>query len=373
MEQDASGARRASRTIQGQTETFRREAAAPRFVTERVEAPQTGDRVGQRELQPGEFEVQVPRLVRDLNGDGIPDGAQVTVSRELPGGMKMSARFVKNGSDSSGGIAPAPLRGEASGPSIGLPGLRGEALNRALGVGVQQDQSGLAKDARRRLDEAGARSPLNRNTIEGMRVPELLRREDMARDSEALQAGTALGVAERQFVVPAQERTRQVGAEQRGLNLRAGTAAVVQREAIGARKEIEQAKLTQAATEFNAKNRETPLRFESDPQTGARVAVLGNVMMRVEETQQGFLKLSDPATGKPRLVMNEDGDIVTFDPTTGEPVVDRRPLADKLGGMPGLSTASPTAQAPVTRGPNQKKGNAERTNADYIADLNLAR
>jgi hypothetical protein len=63
--------------------------------------------------------------------------------------------------------------------------------------------------------------------------------------------------------------------------------------------------------------------------------------------------------------------VVTFDPTTGEPVVDRRPVADKLGGMGGLGpvTASPAAGAPATRGPNQKKPTKkDSTDAGWLAE-----
>jgi hypothetical protein len=212
-----------------------------------------------------------------------------------------------------------------------------------------------------RLDEAGARSPLNRTTIEGMQVPELLRRQDVARESERLQAGTMLGVADRQFVVPAQEATKRMESAQGQMTKRAGFVQDSEAAKLGENARQFDARLAETSRQFNEKNKNTPLRFETDPKSGARIAVLGNVMMRVEETANGFVKLLNP-DGSARLVMNEDGDVVTFDPKTGEPVVDRRPVADKLGLMPGLSTASPT---PVTRGPNQKK-KPGATGAEWI-------
>lgn len=198
--------------------------------------------------------------------------------------------------------------------------------------GVLRDQ---AMDQRARLQEMRETSPFSRNTVGGVTLPERRRAENERAAVDGRMTERALGVADRQFVAPAREETRR---------FEAGLEA----------------------------NRNQRVEFVEDPVSKRRFARMGNTLLPVETRQDGFFELRG-VHGETQGVFSADGDVVTFDPKSGKPVIDRAPrvprsvsgggaggLLDGLlsgggDGAGGMSVVDPVANVPPVQGARQAR------------------
>lgn len=346
--QDETGTRAVTRDVGGFGLTEARPTAGgTRMRSSVMDAEQAapGQNFGDRTLRPGEREVVVPSSV-DRNGNGIPDGAEVKFTATWRQGQRASVMATEPGS----------LTGQAE---------------------TRQAEQGLAEQARAQrgqLQEMREASPFSRNTVGGVSLPEMAR----ARDERAVErtAGTerALGVAERTFERPAQEATERMRLAQAGANERAAGAATVATGRTTEQGRQFDARLAETARQFNAKS-EQKIEFVTDPVSGERMWSLNGQAGRVRGTTDGFVQLVDQA-GKVRGTLTAEGDLVKFDPDTGEPVIDRAPRVPRSvsggGGMglfdvPGMDGGGEAAGAGGAVG-NPVAGTPPVTGARQAAD-----
>lgn len=367
VRQEPGGARAVTRRIGGVVETFRR-PSAPSVMG--IETGPAGE-FGQRELAPGEYEAlrrstaafprptlaaappppveRVPtggggvdffegappfgqglndmRVDRprssvmeegapaggsatstDRNGDGIPDGAVVRLSATWRQGR------------SSVMAAPGSLTGQAE-----TRAAEGALAEQAMGQ-------------REKLRGMRESSPFSRNTVGGVTLPELARARDERAAERSSDTARLLGVADRQFVRPAQEATRRVEIAQEGANVRGRMAEESARTRLLEQGRQFNERLGEVVRRFNAKIGER-IAFAVDPISGESLWTYNGQAGRVRQTPDGFIQLFDEKTGASTLTMTERGDVVTFD-RNGRPVVAR----------PGQESLPPVSAAQGSRG-----------------------
>jgi hypothetical protein len=303
--------------------------AAPRFAS--TMQPDAPAQAPMRDpmldaLQPGEFRAVAPRSVMDLNRNGIPDGAEVTVSHQNPNdGTKTVAKYTV------GGLRGNANEGRVMPRSVMLE--PGSLVSAADTNRVMQAEAERARDNRDQLLTSSFLGQNDRNTRGGMTAGDRLLGQ---RNREADRASQER-MNNDQFVGAAREQAGGlVGSAQATAGGVVGAEGVRQRGET-ARARItsgdERAKLNQAAAQFQAKMGET-IQFQDDP-SGQRMWRFNGQAGVVNRTPEGFFEMRGQ-DGKPVMILTQDGDMVTYG-QDGKPVIDRAPIGRDLRSVSGAT------------------------------------